>query len=112
MPGVTRKGDMVITGHLCTTIAPTAVPTNPNVFCNMRLVCRQTDMVVPHTILVGKFCVPHTARIIGGNQTVRTVGLATSRIRTPADLGFVITGSFNVLTGSVGGGATPLGPGF
>lgn len=85
--------DRVVTGHPCSAIAPIAGSLNQFVDIGGINVAVQGDIIAPHTILAGKFCVPHTAFINTGSTFVSISTIPMARIGDSADLGVVCSGS-------------------
>ena len=48
MPGISRKGDGLSTGHICATTSTLATPGQGSVFANGKLVARKGDPTVAH----------------------------------------------------------------
>ena len=97
---VSRNADICTTGHSCSFVAP-VIATQATVLANGIPIARQTDPVDPtHTILVGRFCVPHIGAVINvGNPTVLVVGLPIAFVGCSTDFGAMKTGSPNVKVG-------------
>ena len=101
MPGVTRDGDATTTGHGCDATTTVTGPST-NVFCNTRGVERKTDPTAAHTIPNGAsppVCIPHSASITEGSETVFVNGKAIARITDACDGGEITSGSNNVFAG-------------
>jgi uncharacterized Zn-binding protein involved in type VI secretion len=94
MAGVARFRDAVYTGHGCD-VTTSILTSSFNVFINQRGAARLGDLLAPHTILVGKFCVGHTAFVMKGSRNVFVNGRPLSSIGDAADAGVIITGSLN-----------------
>lgn len=100
MPAAARLTDLVATGHLCDAVAPIQGALQFNVTIDGLLAAVTGDLIAPHTIKVGKACVPHVAAVIATSSRVFVGSLNVARIGDPADLGVVITGSPKVFIGS------------
>tara|TARA_Y100001949_G_scaffold119930_1_gene101992 strand:- start:63 stop:410 length:348 start_codon:yes stop_codon:yes gene_type:complete len=115
MPGpVSRKGDVLVTGHGCDGFTVLAVPFQATVFALGMLVARIGDITVEHLITCGPNCCPHVAWVNTGEPTVLTSGIMTATTGHSADLGQMVTGAMTVWAGGGGSvdGQVPLGPGF
>ena len=99
MPGISRKGDGLSTGHICATTSTLATPGQGSVFANGKLVARKGDPTVAHQFPPSPACAPHTAAVKGGSSSVFCNGSAVARIRDAADLGSMTGGSGNVSAG-------------
>ena len=99
MPAVSRKGDSLSTGHVCTAITTLATPGQSTVFANKILVARITDKTVSHTNPPAPACPAHVANVNVGSATVFAVGLAMARIGDSTDSGAMTTGSDTVFAG-------------
>ncbi len=99
MPGVSRKGDGLSTGHICATTSTLASPGQSTVFANGKLVARKGDPTVAHPFPPSPACAPHTAAVKGGSGTVFCAGSAVARIGDAADLGAMTGGSGTVSAG-------------
>ena len=102
MPAAARSElrDFIATGHLCDAIAPIQGALQFKVRIDGSLAAVTGDLIAPHTIKVGKACVPHIAAVIATSSRVFINGLNVARIGDPADLGIIITGSPRVFIGS------------
>ena len=99
MPGISRKGDQLTTGHTCSAITTLATPTQSTVRANNILIARKTDKTVSHPFPPAPLCPPHVAMVNKGSSTVRVVGLPVARIDDSADNGQLIKGSTTVWAG-------------
>tara|TARA_E500000178_G_scaffold106236_2_gene105891 strand:- start:146 stop:445 length:300 start_codon:yes stop_codon:yes gene_type:complete len=99
MPGISRKGDGLSTGHICATTSTLATPGQESVFANGKLVARKGDPTVAHPFPPSPACAPHTAAVKGGSGSVFCNGSAVARIGDAADLGSMTGGSGNVSAG-------------
>ena len=99
MPAVSRKGDSLSTGHVCTSTTTLATPGQSTVFANKILVARITDKTVSHTFPPFPLCPAHVANVNVGSNTVFAVGLAMARIGDSTDAGAMTTGSGTVFAG-------------
>jgi uncharacterized Zn-binding protein involved in type VI secretion len=100
MPSASRHGDGIYTGHACSPTS-TIIATQGVVRINGIPAARMGDPIAPHTILVGIYCVPHSAFVNRGSRNVRIVGRSAARIGDSADMARVAQGSRNVRIGSV-----------
>tara|TARA_X000001382_G_scaffold1679_1_gene2045 strand:+ start:426 stop:725 length:300 start_codon:yes stop_codon:yes gene_type:complete len=99
MPGVSRKGDSLSTGHICATTSSLASPGQGTVFANGKLVARVGDPTVAHPFPPSPACANHTAAVNVGSSTVFCVGSKVARIGDSTDLGAMTGGSGNVSAG-------------
>ena len=99
MPGTSRQGDGLSTGHICATTSTLATPGQSTVFANGKLVARVGDPTVAHPFPPSPACAPHTAAVKGGSGSVFCNGSAVARIGDAADLGSMTGGSGNVSAG-------------
>ena len=97
MPAVSRKGDSLSTGHVCTDTTILDTPGQSTVFSNKILIARITDPTISHINPPFPICPNHVANVNVGSSTVFAVGLAMARIGDSADAGAMISGSLNVL---------------
>ena len=98
MPGISRKGDGLSTGHICATTSTLATPGQGSVFANGKLVARKGDPTVAHPFPPSPACAPHTAAVKGGSGSVFCNGSAVARIGDSADAGAMTSGSSNVFS--------------
>ena len=101
MPAVTRDGDATTTGHGCNTTTTVTGPST-DVFCNTKGVERKGDPTAAHTIPNGAsppVCIPHSASITEGSETVFVNGKAIARKTDACDGGEITSGSDNVFAG-------------
>ena len=99
MPAVSRKGDSLTTGHICTSTTTLDTPGQSTVFANSILVARIGDPTVPHPTPPAPPCPNHVANVNTGSSTVRVHGIAVARIGDSADAGAMTSGSSNVFAG-------------
>ena len=99
MPGISRTGDALTTGHGCDNVTTLAIPTQATVYANGKAIARTTDLTVSHLIGVPPYCSGHVAAVTGGSSTVYVVGLRCARIGDGADAGALIGGSLTVFAG-------------
>ena len=100
MPGISRKGDGLSTGHICATTSTLATPGQGSVFANGKLVARKGDPTVAHPFPPSPACAPHTAAVnAGSKKRVFCEGKLVARIGDAADLGSMTGGSGNVSAG-------------
>ncbi len=96
MPAVSRKGDSLSTGHICTSTTTLDTPTQSTVFANSILIARVSDPTVSHPFPPLPPCAPHVANVNAGSPNVFVEGLAVARIGDSADSGNMTSGSGNV----------------
>ena len=99
MPGLSRKGDALTTGHGCDAVTTLAIPTQATVYANGKAIARKTDPTVSHQIGVPPLCSGHVAAVTGGSSTVYVVGLKCARVTDGADAGALTGGSLTVFAG-------------
>ena len=99
MPGTSRKGDGLSTGHICATTSTLATPGQSTVFANGKLVARVGDPTVAHPFPPVPVCANHVATVVTGSATVFVEGLKCARIGDSADAGAMTSGSSNVFAG-------------
>ena len=102
MPAVARMSgtDTVNTGHSCTGTTTTLAGSS-TVFVNGVGACRKGDVIMVHTIKVGQYCVPHSAKINVGSNSVFVDGIGIARNGDSTDMGSLSSGSSSVFAGSV-----------
>ena len=96
MPAVSRKGDSLSTGHVCTATTTLATPGQSTVFANKILVARITDKTVSHTFPPFPLCPAHVANVNVGSDNVFVEGKAIARIGDSTDAGALTGGSATV----------------
>ena len=96
MPAVSRKGDSLTTGHICTSTTTLDTPGQSTVFANSILVARIGDPTVPHPNPPSPPCPDHEANVNAGSPNVFVVGIEVARIGDSADAGNMTSGSGNV----------------
>ena len=99
MPAVSRKGDSLSTGHICTSTTTLDTPGQGTCFANSILIARVSDPTVSHPFPPAPPCAPHVANLNAGSGTVRVNSIAVGRIGDSADLGAMTSGSGNVFAG-------------
>jgi len=99
MPAVSRKGDTLSTGHICTSTTTLDTPGQSTVKANGILIARISDPTVSHPNPPNPPCPNHVAFVNAGSSTVRVAGLAVARIGDSADSGQMTSGSSNVFVG-------------
>jgi len=99
MPAVSRKGDTLSTGHICTGTTTLDTPGQSTVKANGILIARISDPTVSHPNPPNPPCPNHVAFVNAGSSTVRVAGLAVARIGDSADSGQMTSGSSNVFVG-------------
>ena len=96
MPAVSRKGDSLSTGHICTSTTTLDTPGQSTVRANSILIARVSDPTVSHPFPPLPPCAPHVANVNAGSPNVFVEGLAVARIGDSADSGNMTSGSGNV----------------
>jgi uncharacterized Zn-binding protein involved in type VI secretion len=96
MPAVSRKGDSLSTGHICTSTTTLDTPGQGTCFANSILIARVSDPTVSHPFPPNPPCAPHVANVNAGSPNVFVEGLAVARIGDSADAGAMTSGSGNV----------------
>ena len=96
MPAVSRKGDSLSTGHICTSTTTLDTPGQGTCFANSILIARVSDPTVSHPFPPLPPCAPHVANVNAGSPNVFVEGLAVARICDSADSGNMTSGSGNV----------------
>ncbi len=99
MPAISRKGDSLSTGHICTSTTTLDTPTQSTVRANSILIARVGDPTVSHPFPPLPPCAPHVANVNAGSGTVRVAGAFVARIGDSADAGAMTSGSSNVFSG-------------
>jgi uncharacterized Zn-binding protein involved in type VI secretion len=97
MPSVARIGDLIDTGHSCTSTGVIDIGST-NVFINGRGAVRVGDYDV-HTRLVGLVCVDHTVTVGVASPTVFVNGRGLARVGDTFSGEPIVTGSPNVFSG-------------
>jgi uncharacterized Zn-binding protein involved in type VI secretion len=96
MPAVSRKGDELSTGHICTSTTTLDTPGQGTCFANSILIARVSDPTVSHPFPPLPPCAPHVANVNAGSPNVFVEGLAVARIGDSTDSGAMTSGSGNV----------------
>ena len=96
MPAVSRKGDSLSTGHICTSTTTLDTPGQGTCYANSILIARVSDPTVSHPFPPLPPCAPHVANVNAGSPNVFVEGLAVARIGDSADSGNMTSGSGNV----------------
>jgi len=99
VPAISRKGDSLTTGHICSSTTTLDTPGQSTVRANGILIARVSDPTVSHPFPPSPPCAPHVANVNAGSSTVRVEGLAVARIGDSADLGAMTSGSSNIFAG-------------
>ena len=99
MAAISRKGDSLSTGHICTGTTTLDTPTQSTVRANSILIARVGDPTVSHPFPPNPPCAPHVANVNAGSGTVRVAGAFVARIGDSADAGAMTSGSSNVFSG-------------
>ena len=100
MPAICRDTtDLGSTGHPCTAVIGVKA-TQFTVRANGMPIVRLLDPALPHTWLVGIYCVPHPGAVVNvASTTVRAEGKGVARVGDSFDMGQMIEGSNNVSAG-------------
>ena len=96
MPAVSRKGDSLSTGHICTSTTTLDTPGQGTCFANSILIARVSDPTVSHPFPPSPPCAPHVANVNVGSPNVFVEGKAVARIGDSTDQGAMTSGSGNV----------------
>ena len=96
MPAVSRKGDSLSTGHICTSTTTLDTPGQGTCFANSILIARVSDPTVSHPFPPLPPCAPHVANVNAGSPNVFVNSIAVGRISDSADAGAMTSGSGNV----------------
>jgi len=95
---MSRMGDKCFTGHGCSATAP-VIASQFDVTSEGKPNLRQGDKVAFHLIKVGKYCVPHRARVNRGSRSVFVKGIPAARIGDSTDKGAMYKGATTVFAG-------------
>ncbi len=95
---MSRNGDKCFTGHGCSFTAP-VIASQFEVTSEGKPNLRLGDKVAPHVIRVGKYCVPHRARVNRGSTSVFVKGIPAARIGDSTDKGALYKGATTVFAG-------------
>ena len=97
MPAVSRVGDSLSTGHICTSTTTIASSnTDGTVKANGINIIVVGAPTVAHPNPPSPPCPNHVANLNAGSGTVRVNSIAVGRIGDSADLGAMTSGSGNV----------------
>ena len=96
MPAVSRKGDSLSTGHICTSTTTLDTPGQGTCFANTILIARVSDPTVSHPFPPLPPCAPHVANVNAGSPNVFVENKAIARIGDSTDSGAMTSGSGNV----------------
>ena len=97
MPAVSRVGDSLSTGHICTSTTTIASSnTDGTVKANGINVIVVGAPTVSHPFPPNPPCAPHVANVNVGSPNVFVEGLAVARIGDSTDQGAMTSGSGNV----------------
>ena len=96
MPAVSRKGDSLTTGHICTSTTTLDTPGQDTCFANSILIARVSDPTVSHPFPPLPPCAPHVANVNAGSPNVFVENKAVARIGDSTDAGAMTSGSGNV----------------
>ena len=99
MLAISRKGDSLSTGHICTSTTTLDTPGQSTVRANSILIARVGDPTVSHPFPPVPACGPHVANVNIGSGTVRVAGAFVARIGDSTDAGQMTSGSSNVFSG-------------
>jgi len=97
MPAVSRKGDILSTGHGCVSTTKLNTPGQSTVFANSILIARVGDPTVGHPFPPDPPCDDHVAKVNAGSPNVFVEGKKVARKEDSADAGKMEKGSDNVL---------------
>jgi len=99
MRPMSRMGDKCITGHLCSFTAP-VLARQFEVFAEGKPNLVMGDKVAFHTILIGKYCLPHLTAVVNrGSNSVFIKGIPVARIGDSTDRGMMYKGAEMVFAG-------------
>ena len=96
MPAVSRKGDSLSTGHICTSTTNLDTPGQGTCVANSILIARVSDPTVWHPFRPLPPCAPHVANVNAGSPNVFVENKAVARIGDSTDAGAMTSGSGNV----------------
>ena len=96
MPAVSRKGDSLSTGHICTSTTTLDTPGQGTCFANSILIARVSDPTISHPFPPNPPCAPHIATVNAGSPNVFVEGKKVARVEDSADAGAMTSGSDNV----------------
>ena len=96
MPKVSRKGDSLSTGHICTDTTTLDTPGQGTCFANSILIARVGDPTVSHPFPPNPPCADHIAKVNAGSPNVFVEGKKVARKDDSADAGKMKEGSDNV----------------
>ena len=96
MPAVSRKGDSLSTGHICTSTTNLDTPGHGTCFENSILIASVSDPTVSHPFPPLPPCAPHVANVNAGSPNVFVENKAVARIGDSTDAGAMTSGSGNV----------------
>ena len=100
MPAVCRVGDILTTGHGCSSITAIALSnTDGTVKVNGINVIVVGAPTVSHPAPPNPPCPPHVRFLNAGSSTVKINSIAVGRIGDSADAGAMTSGSSNVFVG-------------
>jgi len=99
MPAVSRLGDSLSTGHICSSTTTLSTPPQSTVRANGILISIVGTPTVAHPFPPAPPCAPHVAQLNAGSATVRINSISVGRIGDSADAGAMTSGSANVFAG-------------
>ena len=99
MPAVSREGDELSTGHICTATTILDTPQQSTVRANSILIARVTDPTIAHPAPPMPPYPDHVKFVNVGSSTVRVHSLSVARIGDSTDAGQMTKGSPNVFAG-------------
>jgi len=99
MAAVSKKGDSLSTGHICSSTTTLSTPLQSTVRANSILVSVVGTPTVPHPFPPNPPCANHVANLNAGSSTVFINSIAIGRIGDSADAGAMTSGSSNVFSG-------------
>lgn len=99
MPAVSRQGDSLSTGHICSSTTTLSTPLQSTVRINGILASVVGTPTVAHPYPPSPPCANHVAQLNAGSATVRINSISVGRIGDSADAGAMTSGSANVFAG-------------
>jgi uncharacterized Zn-binding protein involved in type VI secretion len=99
MPAISRQGDSLSTGHICSSTTTLATPLQSTVRANSILISVVGTPTVAHPFPPNPPCANHVANLNAGSNTVRINSIPVGRIGDSADAGAMTSGSSNVFSG-------------
>ena len=99
MPAISRQGDSLTTGHICTATTTLDAPGQTTVRANGILIARIGDPTVSHPNPPNPPCPDHVANVNAGSSKVIVVNSPVARVGDSADAGAMTSGSGKVIIG-------------